>query len=275
MQFQVYTEKVGNVVETNLGYRVVFDLLQHYLQKGHRVYFDNYYTSVQLVMDLAAQQTFSCGTIRSDRKGLPKGFKGGKLQKGDTLFWQNDGVTAVTWQDKRTVHAISSIHGSHMVEIPQRRGEAEPVRKPQLIAEYNVNMNGVDKCDQYLNYYSIGRKAKKWWKKVFFRLLELSIINAMVLFFAVRPEFSKKKEKHKKFREALVHELLQPLLDQYASGNLNLPRPGRRSNISATRLTGKHFPETAAVRKRCVVCSKLRIGKFDIFWSKMLFVTSI
>ena len=40
-----------------------------------------------------------------------------------------------------------------MVEIPKRRDEQEAICKPKLICDYNVHMNGVDKCDQYLSYY--------------------------------------------------------------------------------------------------------------------------
>ena len=201
LQFQVYTGKVGNSVETNLGYCVVFDLLADYLKKGHHVHFDNFYTSVKLVEDLVCQKTFSCGTIRCDRKGLPSEFKGGKLKKGDT--WESNGITAVMWQDKWTVHAISSIHGREMTAIPQRRGEAAPVMKPILIADYNMNMNGVDKCYQYPNSYSLGREANKWWKKVFSWLLQLAIIDSMVLFFSVRTEFGSKKNAYKKYKQAL------------------------------------------------------------------------
>lgn len=81
LQFQVYTGKIENVVE-NLGYWVVFDLIKLYLNKGYRVYFDNFYTSVKLVEDLEKQNTFSCGTIRSNRKELPANFSSKNLAKG-------------------------------------------------------------------------------------------------------------------------------------------------------------------------------------------------
>ena len=60
-------------------------------------------------------------------------------------------------------------------------------------------MNRVDKCDQYLNCNSLGRKAKKWWKKAFYRMLELYIINAMVLHFVAHPDLTKKRQEHKLF----------------------------------------------------------------------------
>ena len=34
--------------------------------------------------------------------------------------------------------------------------------------DYNNNMSGADKHDQYLSYYAINRKSIKWWEKGFF-----------------------------------------------------------------------------------------------------------
>ena len=82
----------------------------------------------------------------------------------------NEKIKAVHWFDKRAVFALSSIHGSSAVPV-LRHGEDEEVMK--LIAEYNKYINGVDKCDQCLASYSVDRKTLKWWKKIFFRLLDM------------------------------------------------------------------------------------------------------
>ena len=71
----------------------------------------------------------------------------------------------------------------------------------------NKYMNGVDKCNQYLNYHSLGRQAKKWWKKVFYTMLQLCIIDAMVLYFVAHLDLAKKRQAHKLFRIQLVHDL--------------------------------------------------------------------
>ena len=53
-----------------------------------------------------------------------------------------------------------------------------------MILEYIRFMGDVDKCNQYLSYYYIGRKAIKWWRKVFSRIFEIYIINSMVIYFS-------------------------------------------------------------------------------------------
>ena len=56
------------------------------------------------------------------------------------------------------------------------------MKKPAIIADYNKHKLGVDKCDQLLSYYSFLHKSVKWWRKVFFWLLEVSIINSCIIY---------------------------------------------------------------------------------------------
>ena len=204
LQFQIYSGKSDTGQEHGLGYRVVFDLLRNYFYKGYRVFFDNFYTGLKLVTDLAAKSFYSCGTVRVDRGDFPESFKTKLKTPGEALYLKNNNVFAVHWRDKRDVFVMSSFDGSFS-EVVERKGGQEPIEKPSMIINYNKNMNGVDKCDQYLNYYSIGRKSIKWWKKVFFDYL-ISVINAMVLFFHQNPDFEEKQRSHKAFRIQLIYE---------------------------------------------------------------------
>ena len=75
-------------------------------------------------------------------------------------------------------------------------------------------MGGVDKCDQYLSYYSVGRKTQNWWKPIFFRLFEMCITNSMCIYVEKHPEFSKRRNSHKLYCESLVHQLVEPYLEK-------------------------------------------------------------
>ena len=60
--FQVYTGKEKQVRERGLGHRVVVDLVRPYFGRGYHVYFDNFFTSVPLVQELARHRTLGrCG----------------------------------------------------------------------------------------------------------------------------------------------------------------------------------------------------------------------
>ena len=52
---------------------LVLGLLEKFklLDKGHRVYMDNYYTSPELLEELYFRETYACGTVRNNRKGMP------------------------------------------------------------------------------------------------------------------------------------------------------------------------------------------------------------
>ena len=59
-KFQVYTGKEGSG-KKQLDQRVVKDLTQHLKEKNHHVSFDNFFTSEELLRDLA-EDIFACGT---------------------------------------------------------------------------------------------------------------------------------------------------------------------------------------------------------------------
>ena len=88
--------------------------------------------------------------------------------------------------DKRPVSLLSTIHDDSVTEIARRsrfssRG-IEMVQKPVMIQEYNKYMGGVDKADQLVTYYGFPHTSKKWWKRVFFHLLDTTIVNAYIMY---------------------------------------------------------------------------------------------
>ena len=63
--FSVYTGKSNDTefAGKQLAFRVVMKLLKDYIDKHHKVYFDNFYTSPQLVVTLLKHKTYSSGTV--------------------------------------------------------------------------------------------------------------------------------------------------------------------------------------------------------------------
>ena len=96
--FEIYSGKGtsrmtmdANVLDPqcNTTTKTVVGLLQNgnLLGKGHHVYMDNYYCSPELFYELHNKETFTCGTARSNRKGMPKSVTKAKLKlKGDCVF---------------------------------------------------------------------------------------------------------------------------------------------------------------------------------------------
>ena len=203
LNLQIYKGKEGDNQESDLPYRVVMDLMRVYLDRNHYLFVDNYYTFAKLFPNLEKQNTFACGTIRSNRGQLPDEFKNAKLSRDESIYinspLNNGSLLAVHWYDKRDVFVLSTIHGTGCVEV-RRRGDDTPFPKPTMIDECNHYMSGVDELDQLISTYSFTKKSKKWWEKVFFRLLEISVINACILYTKFHPRFASNNRKHKYFR---------------------------------------------------------------------------
>ena len=76
-------------------------------------------------------------------------------------------------------------------------------------------------------------------RKCFFWFINLSTVNTLSLYKMENIQGSS-RQIHKKFQLEIVHGLVQPLLHKKSKSEL-IVQPGRRPNIHATRLQGKHF----------------------------------
>ena len=111
---KIYTGKENGVVQTDLGRKSVMGLMEAFFDKGYKLYMDNYYTSVPLFEDLERRGTLACGTVRSNRKGLPKDItnvhneeiKG--LKRGESVYRQKDTITCVGWKDSKMVYMLAT-----------------------------------------------------------------------------------------------------------------------------------------------------------------------
>ena len=56
------------------------------------------------------------------------------------------------------------------------------IEKPYAVVQYNKSMNGIDRADQYLSYYSVLRKTAKWSKKVVLYLLNWALFNTFFVY---------------------------------------------------------------------------------------------
>ena len=88
----IYTGKEGPAVSRDLAMRVVLKLVEPYVDKGYRLFVDNWYTSVPLLLELERRGILACGTVRGNRKFLPKDIvdqrkeQVKRLKRGESLF---------------------------------------------------------------------------------------------------------------------------------------------------------------------------------------------
>ena len=95
--FQVYTGKSGDTIEQGSGARVVKDFTQDLKDTHRHIYFDNYFSSVDLLLDLFRNGLYGYGTLRTNRKGFPPQLKTiakkGLKERGDSKTCQMSNLT--------------------------------------------------------------------------------------------------------------------------------------------------------------------------------------
>jgi len=173
--FQIYT-----------GKDVVMSLIDGIGLKNRHLFFDNYFTSLQLLHKLRVRKFSATGTIRSDRKYFPAEFKKKKkLKKGEYQYLTCNGVSVIKWMDKKIVFVASNYFDPEVEgEISRRdeNGNRKQVSCPLPIVQYNKYMRGVDLTDQNIKYYTIDRKSKRNWLRIFFHFLGMSLVNSYICY---------------------------------------------------------------------------------------------
>nr|CAI5857468.1 unnamed protein product [Callosobruchus analis] len=150
------------------------------------------------------------------------------------------------------------------------KGEKEEVPCPVAVSDYNKYMGGVDKMDQMIERYSVVRKSRRWWMKIFFYFIDVAICNSFVIYKSSVTANGKKPISHLVFRSILVNELIgtfsskqkkgyQPMKGfakkKRSVGVLNVRNTKRLSNV------GIHLPEVIKTYRRCALCSTKRQEK--------------
>ena len=169
---------------------------------------------------------------------------------------KNGTLLAVKFKDHRVFQILSSVHSVVDVEVGQNHpGTGCPITKPKIIHDDNKFMRAVDRCDQMVAYSCFRQCTMKWWKKVFFHLFSLSILNAYILY----KQRTQSPVLQRTFQRELVKELVRN------SGISHSLTPRGRPRRSAEGLTclqvGGHFPEKilgtgkkSNITRACVVC---------------------
>lgn len=267
-RFQIYTGKQVNENSSSMGLctRVVLDLMSGLEDQHFKLYTDNYYTSPSLFTYLYENGINACGTARTNRKGFPKDIVIGKrkVNRGSYDYRSNGPLLACSWFDKRAVYFLSTNHPAMLTneELPtvkrwHDKRERVDISCPPLLSDYISFMRGVDRGDQLLELYNFGRRSQKWWKRVFFYLLEVCVLNAYILEGFVC-------EKHKLHghakRDLLAFKI--DLAEQLIGGFRGRKRPGRQchgpsTDMARLNLALGHFPEFTERPGDCFVCNTL------------------
>lgn len=145
---------------------------------NHKIFFDNWFTSVPLEVFLQKVGILSLGTVRANRVrgcNIPKETTMKKKGRGtmEEKVATVDGVqlSVVSWFDNKIVNTLSSYAGctpeGETKRMFREKKEHRMISCPRSVMIYNNYMGGVDLLDSMLGYYRIQIRSKKWYLRIF------------------------------------------------------------------------------------------------------------
>ena len=167
--------------------------------------------ALKLFSELYYRQTYACGTVRQNRKGLPNAVKKAKLQPLQSFFLRNGPLLCLKWSGekkkstKKPVTILSTIHEASELLTRKKDAHGNRIPKPVAIHQYTQNMAGVDISDQYMSFHVALHKSMKWSQKLFFHFLNMVILNAYLL----NKKFGKKKMSKHGYIEYIANYLVE------------------------------------------------------------------
>ena len=111
------------------------------------------------------------------RKEVPKAIQmKTKINTKQCIVMQREHLLCQRYLDKHDVYMLSMIHPAPVSVLDKTdRATNMAFTKPACIVEYCKKMGGVDLSDQIGSYFSCLRKTSKWYMKLFFHLLNVSL----------------------------------------------------------------------------------------------------
>lgn len=275
-EFYIYTGKLEVGSEVGLGFKVVKMLTEKLIDKALEefhviVTFDNFFCDYSIMQYLYENGIFATGTVRRHRKELPKLVKSNpKLQKGQYKWRVKGNVSCLIWKDTKDVLLMSNAFhpksGKTTILRTQKDGTKTAIDCPLAIKEYTKRMGGVDRFDQLKGTYSVGRRSKRWWVRIFYFLLDTSITNAYLLYCQNR---NVTKLSTLEFRVSVARGLNSGFSNRKRRSGLVNYVSRKKSCLSENRQkslhviaeeirytnVGDHMPVELPSYKRCRMCS--------------------
>lgn len=198
--FEPYCGK-NEAMEGPLGVRVITNLISAIpadQYENHELFFDNFFTSHDIMCKLRELKMKATGTIRENRTQKCPLVSSKTMQKEkergyfDYKFDQTNEILVLKWNDNKPVSVATNY--SYIEPIGQTRRYSRKDRKhiqipiPYVIQEYNSHMGGVDMLDKQVSLYRIRIRSKKWWWPLFTQLLDICVVNTWRLYQIANPQ---------------------------------------------------------------------------------------
>ncbi|XP_065658778.1 piggyBac transposable element-derived protein 2-like [Hydra vulgaris] len=259
------------------------------------VFFDNWFSTPNLIQYLKGIGIKAAGTIRPNRlHGCPvipsKELK--KKDRGslDYRIDKNSALIVVKWLDNSIVHLVSNCFGiaplTTIYRWCSKTKEKKNVACPYIVAAYNKCMGGVDLADMLIALYRTEVKTRRWYIKVFWHFVDVAKVNAWILYKRHYQQLGLPINKHQALAEFTVdisNALIQANKSKAIQGR---GRPAKLSGIKQVQQRNRkkpvipipnndirydhigHWPKPQKDKKRCRLCqsySRMMCAKCNVF----------
>lgn len=221
----------------NSAAAVVERLIKPIDKSARNITMDNYFTSIPLANDLFAHhKTTIVGTIRKNKAQLPANFLEIKQRPVKSSIFgfgkepNNTLLVSYVPKKNKNVLMLSTLHDDDVIDPA-----TDEEYKPEVITFYNVTKGGVDVVDRKKKDYSVKRVNNRWPLAIFCGLLDLSTVNAQIIYFSITGDSIPRR----KFIKTLAMELVKPHLIRRAS--VDVLSISLRQSIK--NILGPEFPE--------------------------------
>lgn len=184
----------------------VIRLTKEILYSNRNITTDNWYSSIEIA-DLLLQRGLTfVGTMRHNKQEIPPEFKPQRRRAvGSSVYGFTAKKTIVSHVPKKgkSVILLSTMHNT--TETDKETG------KPEINIFYNHTKGGVDCLDEKCAIYCSSRRTRRWPMAIFFRILDISAVNAYVLHYSYRDN---EKITRLIFMKKLANALVRPHLER-------------------------------------------------------------
>ena len=194
-EIQFYQGKSSQENENEVGNKcaaVVLNLTKE-LPKGSFLFVDNLFATLDLVKHLGTRGINVVCTFRrnrlkdaSSRLTSKKDFEKQERGFSENTFDKVNNIEIVQWLDTKPVILVSNFVGiqpeTECERWDKKLKEKKLISMPHIVQWYNRFMGGVDLSDMLIGLHAIPFRYKKWYHRIFARLLDQSAINAWLVY---------------------------------------------------------------------------------------------
>ena len=213
----LYTGKSFNYDKTcGIGTTIIKKLTQGHESNDNKenIYhftFDSFFSNLHTFNFLENNKiNFTC-TFALNKKAIPKKIKNINLStKNNIKLYQikNSNVKFFLCKDnKRQIQLASNCYDIQKRKYKNKKNKIQ--LKHEMIAYYNLTKSGVDLIDSATQVYKTQRKTNKWWKAVFFYLLDVTLNNCCIIYYSSN-KYHELNERNKAlmFRRKLIEQFV-------------------------------------------------------------------